>query len=365
LPGFPIPPPPTSSFLANPAAGDAYGLLLLVHLGPIWTWNSEYSLSYENPNVTLDLGRLFGRAWKSGVSGSWKKAAINVTFRDVTANFGSPANPALTPNSNPDRWGVDASVSRPFAIGTVTAAYQFLQSGVHLSTAPTVSLNRLTLNWSRNLTPTTVLQIGGRDARTHTGDLPPAVLNLTSPAQLALAADSRDRGLNATVSQRVGKITLTAGGTRDWLRNNLLPQQDVITSGINAGANWQRSFLQINSNVSVNWVAANKFTVGQTRIVSVYIQPALTWKSAGLSLAPVCAVSNNRTLLNQGTLTADNFTNQYSGRLTWQMPRRLRFSTLTLEGGQVHLSDGILSTSRTDTRVLLLWNTVWGYSKKQ
>lgn len=364
LPGFPIPSPPTSSVLDNPSAGDAYGLLLLMHLGPVWTWNSEYSLSYENPNVTLNLGRLFGRAWKSGVSGSWKKATINVAFRDVTANFGSPANPSLTPNSNPDRRGVDASVSRPFAIGTITAAYQFQQSGVHSSAVPTLSLNSLTLNWSRNLTPTTTLQIGGRDVLTRTGNLPAAVVSLTAVEQLALRADSRDAGLNTTVSQRVGNITLTAGGTRDWLRNNLLHQQDVISSGINVGANWQKAFFQINSNTSVNWVAADKFTVGETRIVTAYIQPTVTWQRAGISLAPLCTISNNRTLLNPSTLTADNFSNQYSGRLTWQMPRMLKSSTLSLEGGQVHLSDAILNTSRTDTRLLLLWNAVWGYSKK-
>lgn len=365
LPGFPVPPPPTSSFLDNPGAGDAYGLLLLLHLGPAWTWNSEYSLSYENPNTTLNLGRQFGRAWKSGVSGSWKKATISIAFRNVSPNFGSPANPSLTPNSNPDRRGVDASISRPFKIGTFTAVYQFLQSGVHSSTAPTLSLNSLTLGWSLNLTPATVLQLGGRDVLTRTGNLPPAVLSLTPKEQLPLRADLRDAGLNATVSHRVGNITLTAGGTRDWLRNNLVPQQDAITSGINVGANWQRSFFQINSNASVNWVAADKFTVGETRIVTAYIQPTVTWKRAGISLASLCTISNNRTLLNLATFTADNFTNQYSGRLTWQMPRMLKFSTLSLEGGQVHLSDAILNTSRTDTRLLLLWNAVWGYSKRR
>jgi hypothetical protein len=363
LPGFPIPPPPTSSFLANPSAGDAYGLLLLLHLGPTWTWNTEYSLTYNNPDLTLIGGRLFGRAWKSGVSGSWKKATISFAFRDVSPNFGSPANPSLTPSSNPDRRGIDAAVSRPFKIGTFTATYQFLQSGVHSSTAPALSLNNLTLGWSQNLTPATVLQIGGRDVLTSTGHLPPAVLALTPDQQIALEADSRDAGLNASISHHIGKVTLTTGGTRDWLRNNLLPQQNVITSGVNAGANWQATIFQINSNASVNWVAADKFTVGGTRTITFYIQPTMIWKRTGLSLAPLFTVSNNKTLLNTGTLTADNFTSQYSGRMTWQMPRRLKFSTLSLEGGQVHLNDAILSNSRTDTRLLLLWTTVWGYNR--
>jgi len=193
--------------------------------------------------------------------------------------------------------------------------------------------------------------------------LPPAVVALTPEEQLALRADSRDAGLNASVSHHIGKVTLTTGGTRDWLRNNLLPQQSVITSGVNAGANWQATIFQINSSASVNWVAADKFTSGETRVITMYVQPTVIWKRTGVSLAPLFTVSNNRTLLNPSTLTADSFTSQYSGRLTWQMPRRLKFSTLTLEGGQVHLSDAILSNSRIDTRVLLLWNTVWGYNR--
>jgi hypothetical protein len=363
LPGFPIPPPPTTSFIANASAGDAYGVLLSVHLGLAWTWNSEYSITRDNPNLALNPGRLFGRAWKSGISGTWKKATINFGYRDVSPNFGSPANPSLTPSSNPDRRGIDASVSLPVKIGTFTATYQFLQSGIHSSTAPALSLNNLTLGWSRNLTPATVLQIGGREVLTSTGDLPPAVLALTPEEQLPLRADSRDAGLNASISHHIGKITLTTGGTRDWLRNNLFPQQSVITSGVNVGANWQATIFQINSNVSVNWVAADKFTLGETRTISFYLQPTVIWKRTGISLAPLFTTSNNRTLLNTSTLTADNFTSQYSGRLTWQMPRRFKFSTLTLEGGQVHLSDAILSNSRTDTRLLLLWTTVWGYNR--
>jgi hypothetical protein len=194
--------------------------------------------------------------------------------------------------------------------------------------------------------------------------LPPAVLALTPDEQLALEADSRDAGLNASISHHIGKVTLTTGGTRDWLRNNLFPQQNVITSGVNAGANWQAAFFQINSSASVNWVAADKFTVGGTRVITFYIQPTMIWKRTGLSLAPLFTVSNNRTLLNPSTLTADNFTSQYSGRLTWQMPRKLKFSTLTLEGGQVHFNDAILGNSRTDARLLFLWNTVWGYNRQ-
>ena len=364
LPGSPLPTPATPGFFQNGSAGDAYGTLLLLKLGPNWNWTSEYSLTYDNPNLQLGLHRLFGRAWRSGITGMWNKAAMSVAFRDVGPNFGSPANPSLSQNSNPDRRGVDASISRPFVIGTFSLNYQFLQSGVHSTTAPTLNLHNFTGSWSKNLTQTTVVQIGGREMRTTTGNLPLAVRALSPDQQLALRADLRDAGANASISQRIGTLTLTLGGTRDWLRNRLITTQDVLTTGANAGVNWQgTSFFQINSNVSVNWINAEKFTVGDTKVITTYIQPALMWRRAGLTLTPLISISHSNNRLALGLLTSNNYTSQFVGRLSWQMPGLMKFSTLTLEGGQNHFRDAISNTSRTDPRVLLLWNIVWGYSR--
>jgi len=364
LPGSPLPTPTTPGFFSNASAGDAYGTLLLLKLGPSWTWTNEYSLTYNNPNLQAGLHRLFGRAWRSGISGVWNKTAVSVAFRDVSPNFGSPANPSLSQNSNPDRRGVDASISRPFVIGTFSLNYQFLQSGVHATVAPTLNLHNFIGSWSKSLTRSTVLQIGGREMRTTTGDLPAAVRLLTPDQQLALRADLRDAGANVSLSQHVGTVSLTVGGTRDWLRNRLITAQNVITTGVNAGANWQgASFFQINSNVSVNWINAEKFTVGDTRVITTYIQPMLMWRRTGLTVTPLISVSHSNNRLAMGILTSNNYTSQYVGRLSWQMPGAFKFSTLTLEGGQNHFRDAISHIGKTDPRVLLLWNMVWGYSR--
>jgi hypothetical protein len=261
-----------------------------------------------------------------------EKISINFAYRDVGPNFGSPVNPSLSLNSNADRRGVDASLSREFAIGTFTAGYQFLQSQVHSSSSPSISLNNLALGWSKNLTPTATLQIGRREVRTDSGDLPSSVLALTPEQQLALRADLRDTGLNASISQRVGTVTLTLGGTRDWL-------------------------------LSVNWISADKFSVGQTRTITTFIQPVLAWKRTGLSVSPLVTISNNNTQMGTGAVITDTLTSQYAGRLSWTMPKLMKVSSLSLEGGQVHFRDAVLGTGKTDTRLLLLWNIVWGYSR--
>lgn len=353
---------PVSAFLPNASAGDAYGGLFQLHLGKDWLWNSEYALSYDNPDLASLSHRLFGRAWRTGINGSWEKINLSFAYRDVGPNFATPANPSLTLNSNPNRRGIDASASRTFSFGTFTAAYQYLQSDVRNPNKPPLSLHNVTGGWSKSLTKTTTLQIGGREMRTFTGTLPPLVQALTPDQQLALRSDQRDTGGNIGISQRVSSLTLTATGTRDWFRNRLVANQNVITSGLNFGASWQgSSFFRINSNVSLNWISAEKFTVGQTRVVTTYLQPMLTWQKAGVSISPLITVSNNATELGTGVFTTRGYSSQYLARLSWQMPGVMKFSNLSLEGGQTHTRDAIANTGRTDPRVLLVWNIVWGY----
>jgi len=359
LPGF----QPVSAFLPNGSAGDAYGGLFQLHLGKDWQWSSEYALSYDNPDLTLLAHRLFGRAWRSGITGSWQKVNVSFAYRDVGPNYSTPANPSLTSNSNPDRRGIDASLSRTFFFGTFTAGYQYLQSDVHTADKPPLSLHNLTGGWSKSLTKTTTLQIGGREMRTFTGTLPPLVQALTPDEQLALRSDQRDSGGNISISQRVSSLTLTAAATRDWFRNRLIANQNVITSGLNFGASWQgNSFFRINSNVSLNWISAEKFTVGETRLITTYLQPMLTWRKAGVSLSPLITISSNATHLGTGVFTTRGYNSQYLARLSWQMPGMMKFSNLSLEGGQTHTRDAITNIGRTDPRVLLVWNIVWGYS---
>ena len=74
-------------------------------------------------------------------------------------------------------------------------------------------------------------------------------------------------------------VSLNVGGTRDWLRNNIQPSAGAITSSISAGANLvTKGFFQCNAQVNVSWVAADPVVIGDTRNISVYVQPALAWK---------------------------------------------------------------------------------------
>lgn len=363
--------PLTATFTANGAAvvvpntlagasrGDAYGALLQIHLGPQWLWNSEYSWSYNNPNLGATGPQIFfGRAWRTGVRGSRWKTQFIFAYRDVGPNFSTPANPMLSRFSTPGRRGTDASLSRPFRIGIFTVAYQYLRSDVGQLVRPTLSLHNLSGAWTKSLTTTTVASLQVHEARTYTGEAPPAA----PPPALEARTDTRDFGVNASVNRSFRKLTLGVTGSRDWFHNRVLNTANVITSNVGVNANCKAtSFFQLNSNFSVNWIAADKTSIGGTRAISAFIQPMLQWQRAGLSISPLATVGQTRTLLASGVFTADTLSSQYGGRVGWQWPGRLKFSTLSAEGTQVKLRNALTGVEQNDVRALLLWTLVWGY----
>src|ERR1700741_2099595 len=109
--------------LPNPVAaksrGDVYGAMLNIHFTHRWLLSSEYAFSRDNPNAADPASRTeFGRAWRAGVSGQAGKTNMNLSYRDVGANFGNPANPSLTQSSQPNLRGVDSSVTQSTVAGT-------------------------------------------------------------------------------------------------------------------------------------------------------------------------------------------------------------------------------------------------------
>ena len=157
---------------------------------------------------------------------------------------------------------------------------------------------------------------------------------------------------------------LAVTASRDWFRNLVLNTGNVITSSTGVNANFKvASFFQLNSNLSVNWIAADKNTVGGTTAITTFIQPMLQWQKTGLSISPLITVGQRRTLLSGGILTADTVNQQYGGRLGWRWPHPLDFSIVTVEGSRTNLHNGITGLDQTDSRVFLLWTLVWGLPK--
>jgi len=351
--------------LPNPVAavsrGDVYGALLNLHLTPKWLLSSEYAFSRENPNTADPTSRTeFGRAWRTGISGQTGKTNMNVSYRDVSENFGNPANPSLTQASQPNLRGVDSGITETTHAGTFGLTYTFLENNVHPTTTAELLMHNFDETWSKQLNPKTNLVVDARESLTQTGTIPASLMG--QPPEQTGAQDQRDISGNINLSRQVGTITLSAGGTRDWNHNNLFPMADTITSSLTFGTNWvTKGFFQLNSQFNANWVAADGLTTGTSRNITVYLQPAFVWKKPALQVSPLISIMKGRTILANGSLTSDTLTGQYGGRISWTLPGALKFSTFSAQGSYNQNRNNIMGFDQRSTQLLVLWTATWGH----
>jgi hypothetical protein len=355
---------------ATPRLGDSYGALLSYKLNPQWTWLSEYTITSNNVNRLKLDGRQFGRAWRTGLQGTWKKANISAAFRDVSPNYATPASANFMLLGQSDRRGIDLALSRETKIyGGFTANYQYLQSDFRFAERAHVGLHNVTLGWNKtlsqttkeNLTRSTTLSFSVNEARTTTA-------NRHTPEIMGLADQRRD-GLNLTLTESIqtqgmGTLTISAGGSRNWFRDNVNDRANNIITSLNSSVTWNpTSWLNWQSNVSMNWTAGERFSAGGSRMLSVYLQPTLTWSRTGLSLIPLLTVNQmaSSMLLAETSArmrTADMWTTNYGGRIAWQLPGRLRFNVFSFEGSQARMRDDLSNTTMRTPRLLFLWTLV-------
>jgi hypothetical protein len=344
------------------ASGDAYGGLLKIQLTKKWQWTAEYAVSHDNPSTVIASStQEFGRAWRTVVTGQPGKTKVNIAYRDVSADFGNPTNPGLTPNSQPNVRGLNAAITQSTkAAGTFGLNYTFLANNVRPTTSDELLLNTFDENWSKPLNKKTNLSLDARQSLTETGTVPTALLSM-APA-LTGAQDMRDLSGNINLSRKVGAATVTLGGQRDWLHNTLFPVNSTITSSLNAGGNLKtKGHFQLNTQASVNWVSANGLTAGDSRCVSVNVQPTLVWKKPVVQLSPLITVSQGQTRLANGTLTNDTLTGQYGGRFTWKLPGMMKFSTLSAQGSYNQNRNSVTDMNQPTTQLLVLWTTTWNH----
>ncbi len=347
--------------VAPASAGDAIGALLKLHLNKNWLWTSEYAISYFNASLTDPTSkRFFGRAWRTAIAGKAGKISASADYRELSPNFGTPANPSLTQASQPNVRGADASISDSIGAGNFGLTYTFLDNNVNSATTAELRMNSFDETWSKALDVKTNLSVEARQSLTGTGTIPTALQGM--PPAVTGAQDLRDLSGSITLSRTVGKVSLNGGATRDWSRNNYMTSADTITSSINAGATLAtHGFFQLNAQGNVNWVAANGLRVGTTRNYTVSVQPALTWKQPGVQVSPLVTLTKGQTVLTGGTATSDTFTGQYGGQLSWTLPGKLKFSTFSAQGSYNQNHDNVAMVDQNTTQLLVLWTLTWGH----
>lgn len=359
----------TADVFATPRTGDSFGGLLTIKLSQNWLWNSEYALTSNNvnrllPQSSLNAGRQFGRAWRTGVSGTWHKANISLAFRDVSPNFAIPATANLTQLSLSDRRGLDFSISRDTLYGNFSGTYQLLQSDFRYSDRSHLVLHNVGLNWAKTFGQTTSVTFGVSEARTLTTNRSGQGLpNL--PGEAAQRRFGVNGSVNQTIStEKLGSLNLGITGSRNWFRDRVNQNANNIISSAAINAGWNpKPFFQLQSNFSVNWTAGEKFTVGNSVITTAYIQPAFIWARTGWSVMPLLSINHLKSRLGSGITTSDMLMTQTGGRISYQLPGKLRFNTFSFEGSVARTRDGLAGqptqmTAHMTPRFLFLWTMV-------
>ncbi len=103
-------------------------------------------------------------------------------------------------------------------------------------------------------------------------------------------------------------------------------------------------------------------TVGTARNISFNAQPTIVWSRRSLQVSPLLTVTQSQSVLSTGTVTSDTLTGQYGGRLAWTLPGKLKFNTISAQGGYNQNRDNITGVSQPATQLLVLWTAVWGHT---
>ncbi|MFN0112120.1 MAG: IPT/TIG domain-containing protein, partial [Blastocatellia bacterium] len=342
---------------ATPRAGDSFGGLLTIKLNQSWQWNSEYALTSNNVNrLSPESQRNFGRAWRSGVTGTWRKANIALAYRDVSPNFAIPATANLTQLGVSDRRGLDASISRDTKAGTFSTTYQLLESDFRYADRAHLALHNVGLNWTKMFGQTTTVTLGTSEAKTLTSN--------RGVPELTGEADQNRFGVNAAVNHTItsetkGSLTLALTGARNWFRDRVNLNANNITSTVGINAGWSpKPVFQLQANYNVNWIAGEKFSVGNSVMTTAYIQPVFNWASTGWSIMPLISINQMKTRLGSGEFTSNMLMTQTGGRISYQLPGRLRFNTFSFEGSAARTHDALNRTTMMTPRFLVLWTMV-------
>jgi hypothetical protein len=119
----------------------------------------------------------------------------------------------------------------------------------------------------------------------------------------------------------------------------------------------------LSAQFNANWVSADGATTGDSSTYTVYAQPSFNWKHPAVQVAPLLTVSKARTVLSSGTATSDTLTGQYGGRVSWTMPGKWKFSTLSAQGSYNQNKDYVAQTEQDTTQLLVLWTLTWKHKK--
>lgn len=306
---------------ANSTGGDGtlYGALGRILVSSALQITFEAAHGRYTPNPGSAIGERSGTAFRLGFAGQlqWLSYALNI--RRTDANFVNPANRGFTAGGVSDRQGADLQLNAAFGRSSVSAQLRYVEGGNTSGTTNTKAEEKGgAVQFTTILGSKVMFMVGGNTT---------AISAAADPAASLPGADSTFSGVNATLTETLGRFSLNQ--TLSWqdFSDGLNPTADSTTknAALSASGRISDSFtlFGIVSATRMDSTAASR--TDQTLLT---IQPTWTLRSIGLVVQPLATYSRTATDLNDSTTV----TEQYQALVSWTPPVIGRFLTVQVSG---------------------------------
>lgn len=275
----------------DPGAGDfsvggegrALGAIGVVDLGPRLRLTGEAATGEFEPGEGSLDGERDGRAFRLAASGASGTVNYGVTLGHTGRGFVNPANPGFTPGGVSDRTRAELTLGKALGRGTLSGTYRHVRGGVAEAAGdPETTENGASLSLSMPLTDVVSLNLGGNLVEQR-GD---PLNDLGLPG-----TDRTQKGINASVTETVGPISLTQSVTWQDFTDRAQPLGDQRVTGFSLfGYGAATPFLSLSANLSTTRIRSAP-ELGTTDQFLVSLQPTLTIARLSIDLSPRLAIT--------------------------------------------------------------------------
>ncbi len=208
-----------AGFNSAGGTGDAFGLFVRWVKSPAFNVVVEGARGNFEPGLGSAEGEREGNAFRLGLAGARGTLTWGLNLRSTDAEFVNPANRGFTPGGVPDRRGGDLVLTKMFGQKVLSLQVRRLQDGnASGAILPRTSSTGGSLSFTTMLRQTMSLALSG-NLTIDRGDAAP---DLYLPE-----TDRRQSGLNATVSEMLGRFSASQTVTFQRMEDKANPAYDI------------------------------------------------------------------------------------------------------------------------------------------
>jgi len=286
--------------------GEAVGFLGRIVVAPSLSLVFESAHgSFQERSGEDPAGKRSGEGFRLGFTGSGGGLFYSATFRRTDADFVNPVNPGFTPGGVGDRTGTDLSVGRAFGRAMVSVQLNRLESSGDTTGTGRARQEGGSLSLSFPLGARVAVAVAANTAATEGGG---------DAARGLPDVDRRTRGVSLSVSEQLGRLSVSQMFGWQKVADTVFPAADVTTTMASLSATGGvAKFIMVSAMLSGTRSDGGPLS-GRTDQVLVSLQPTLT--AGRLALTPRASWSR----MTNDVWKSKNLMELYQLMVQWSPP---------------------------------------------